>query len=175
MRSRKAASQLGGFEQLHLLTGCCLCGCDICFGPRAIAAGKGKDAFELNDMARELWRRHRNALLLVWRDPEATPSGAGFGAEGRRGAGRWLPCWAECKFEGVKLPKRSAAWPSEIKKLHEHIAGRRPGQRGAGGEPLLAGREGVANLPFRSVPCLATLGAEPVANHSAARTILQHH
>ena len=121
MRSRKAAAQLSGFTELHLLVGCCLCGCACCYGPRGIAAGHGKEAFELNDMARELWRRHRNLLLLHWRDPEATPTGGGFSAAGLRGAGRWLPAWAECKFEGVKLPPRSADWPPVIKKIHEEI------------------------------------------------------
>ena len=113
--------KLSGFAERHLLSGCCLCGCDVCFGPRAIAAGHGKDAFELNDQARELWRRHRNALLLAWRDPDSTPGGGGFSAAGYRGAGRWLPAWAECKFDGIKLPKRSGSWPAEVKKIYETI------------------------------------------------------
>ena len=114
--------KLSGFTERHLLTGCCLCGCNCCFGPRAIAAGHGKEAFELNDQARDLWRRHRNSLLLTWRDPDSTPSGAGFGSAGLRGAGRWLPAWSEVVFEGVKLPKRSASWPSVVKKLHEEMS-----------------------------------------------------
>ena len=113
--------KLKGFTELHLLTGCCLCGCEACYGPRGIAAGHGREAYELNDQARELWRRHRNTLLLVWRDPDSIPGGGGFSAAGLRGAGRWLPAWAEVKFDGERLPKRSAAWPAEIKKLYETI------------------------------------------------------
>ena len=122
MRSRKAASQLGGFEQLHLLTGCCLCGCSLCFGPRAIAAGKGKEAYELNGMGAELWRRHRNTLLKIWRDDEATPGvRGGFSSESLRGYGQYLPAWGECVYDGARLPKKAAEWPAAVKDMRATI------------------------------------------------------
>jgi len=113
--------KLKGFTELHLLVGCCYCGCEACYGSRGIAAGHGREAYELNDQARELWRRHRNGLLLVWRDPDSTPTGGGFSAAGYRGAGRWFPCFGEVVFDKVTLPKRSAAWPAVIKKIHGEI------------------------------------------------------
>ncbi len=119
MRQRKQNTKPDGFLALHLLTGSCLCGCQACAGPRGIAIGKGYDEFELNESGRELWRRHRNTLLKTWRDDEATPGArGGFSAESLLGYGQYLPAWAECVYDGARLPRKSAAWPSKVKEMH---------------------------------------------------------
>lgn len=114
--------KLHGFTEIHFLVGCCLCGCQACYGPRGIAVTKGRAAFELTDKAADLWRRHKVYLLAFWRDPDAVPTGAGFSAAGLRGAGKWVPCFGEVKFDGAKLPKRAASWPGPVRKLHQEIS-----------------------------------------------------
>ena len=120
---RGAVSKLSGSTERHLLCGCCLVfACDICFGGPGMARPLGKEAYELRPEAERIWTVHRSRLLASWRDPDAMPTGAGFSAAGLRGAGRWIPCFAEVVFDGMKLPKRSAAWPSVVKKLHEEMS-----------------------------------------------------
>ena len=81
----------------------------------------GKEAYELRPEAEKIWRLHRSRLLDAWRDPDAVPTGAGFSAAGLRGAGKWVPCFGEVKFDGAKLPKRAASWPGPVRKLWEQI------------------------------------------------------
>ena len=122
MRQRQQNTKPDGLLALHLLTGACLCGCQACYGPRGVAASSGHDAFEGNEHARELWRRHRNALLQIWRDAEATPGvTGGFSAESLRGYGQYLPAWSEIIYDGARLPRKAAAWPANVKKMHSTI------------------------------------------------------
>ena len=122
MRASRQSAALDGFTSLHLLSGCCLCGCQACYGPRGVAAGKGRGEFELHDGARELWRRHRNTLLKIWRDDEATPGvRGGFSAESLRGYGRYLPAFCEILYDGAKMPKKAPEWPAAVKDMRATI------------------------------------------------------
>ncbi len=121
-RRNNSTTALDGFTQIHLLLGCCYCGCTICAGPHGIARTNGREGFELEEHARAIWRRHRTALLRVWRDAEAIPRAGGFSAEGCRGAGRWIPSFAEVKFENAEWPKQEKSWPATVRKLHAHIS-----------------------------------------------------
>lgn len=115
-------AKLDGFTELHLLVGCCFCGCKACYGPAGIAKSGGKEGYAMNENARELWRRHRNALLLVWLDPDAMPTGGGFSAKGQAGCGRWFPCFAEVVFDGAAWPRKSAKWPPVVKHIYDHVS-----------------------------------------------------
>ena len=122
MRQRQQNTKPDGLLALHLLTGSCLCGCQACFGPHGIARTTGHEAFEVNESARELWRRHRNTLLRIWRDDEATPGvQGGFSAESCRGYGQYLPAFCEILYDGAKMPKKAAAWPAKVKDMRATI------------------------------------------------------
>lgn len=120
---RGAVSKLSESTERHLLCGCCLVfACDICFGGPGMARPLGKDAYELRPEAEKIWRLHRSRLLGVWNDETGTPEPRGFDAESLRGAGRWIPAWAECRLDGIPLPKRAASWPGPVRKLHQEIS-----------------------------------------------------
>jgi len=60
-------------------------------------------------------------ILEIWRDPDSIPSGSDFCAENGRGAGRWIPCYAEVVFDGATWPKLDRAWPPVVKKIWDSI------------------------------------------------------
>jgi len=111
---------LSGPANLHLLTGCCLVGCELCSRQRAFCP-PGVEAYTLKPEGRRAWEKHRERLLALWRDPEGKPTGAGFSGGGYRGAGRWIPCFAEVFYDGASWPKRSASWPAVVRKIADAI------------------------------------------------------
>lgn len=111
---------LSGPADLHLLTGCCLVGCELCSRQRAFCP-PGVEAYTLKPEGRRAWEKHRERLLSLWRDPEGEPTGAGFSGGGYRGLGRWFPCFAEVVYDGKPWPKRDKKWPTAIKILWEAL------------------------------------------------------
>jgi hypothetical protein len=121
MNRRDADPPLSNPAGVHLLEGCCLLGCELCSGARSHCA-PGVAPFTLNaELAAAAWTRHKNALLTIWRDPDAIPAAVGFRPEGRRGAGRWIPCYAEVVFDGAPWPKLDKTWPESVKKIWDNI------------------------------------------------------
>ena len=112
---------IGTFEMLHLLQGCCLCGCQLCYGPDGIARTHGADAWTLRDFARDTWRQNRSALLQIWRTKPAGALTAGFRAAAYRGHGFWFPCFAEALFDGTTWPNKDKNWPAEARKVWDSI------------------------------------------------------
>ncbi len=110
---------------MHLLTGRCLIAfaCQICSGNHAQSRALGVNPYTLNQDAKEIWEKHRERLLAIWRDPAGRqPGSSGFNATGYQGCGRLgLPCWAEIQFEGAKMPKFDRKWPSDIKQAWEFM------------------------------------------------------
>ena len=111
--------KLSGTSECHLLVGRCLIpfACQICSSGPGRSRAMGVEPYTLNADAAAIWRKHRERLLTLWRDPAGLKPGAsGFSSEGLRGAGRLgLPCWGELHFEKAKLPKQDKAWPNDIK------------------------------------------------------------
>ena len=78
----------------------------------------GVEPYTLNADAEAIWKKHRERLLTLWRDPAGPKPGAsGFSSEGLRGAGRLgLPTWGEIHIEKkAKLPKSGKSWPADIR------------------------------------------------------------
>lgn len=117
-RKKKKTLKLDGSSETHLLAGYCLISsCQICSGGLGMSRPLGLEPYTLNTSAKDVWERHKEKLLMVWRDPEGRGKGSGFCAEGLRGAGRLgLPTWAEIIFEEAKLPPLDNAWPPDVKK-----------------------------------------------------------
>jgi hypothetical protein len=113
-KAKPARKRISNICGMHLLEGCCLlgCGCEVCTGPPSYA---------LRPHAKETWELHRDRLLAIWRDEGETPEASGFGPEGRRGAGRWIPSFGEVVFDGFSLPKQKAEWPAPVRKLWRSI------------------------------------------------------
>jgi hypothetical protein len=116
----KKGKKLTGASEMHLLTGVCLISfsCQLCSGNHNESYALGVDPYTLNQDAKEIWLKHRERLLTIWRDPEGRgrlPGGSGFRGDTFRGAGRFgLPAWAEIKFEGAKMPKLDRKWPQDV-------------------------------------------------------------
>ena len=123
----KKLKQISGATEMHLLTGQCLIAfsCQICSGNHNQSASLGVEPYTLNQDAKEIWLKHRERLLTIWRDPEGrgrVPGSSGFNAMAFHGAGRLgLPCWGEIQFESAKMPKFDRKWPSDIKKAWEFM------------------------------------------------------
>lgn len=68
------------------------------------------------------WERHRRGILAIWMDPAGAGQGSLFGPEPCRGCGRTgLPTFAECMWDGAKLPKKNTYWPDDVKRVWENI------------------------------------------------------
>lgn len=121
----KRARPLSGATECHLLTGMCLISfsCQICTGNGSQSAALGLPPYTVTPGAREIWERHRDRLLSLWRDPAGPdPHASGFQAEGYRGRGRLgLPAWGEIYFDGATLPKFDRTWPPDVKKIWREL------------------------------------------------------
>jgi hypothetical protein len=121
-RKTKGGVKLSGPSQMHLLEGCCLMGCQVCAGARAIAGLRMLDAWTLEPTARATWERNRESLLEIWRDPAGhQPGTSNFSAEHSRGTGRYFPCFAEVIFDSAPWPKLNRSWPKAAKRFWENI------------------------------------------------------
>lgn len=125
----KRGKKLSGATEMHLLSGYCLmCNCQLCSGGPGMSAPLGLHPYSLNENAREIWERNRDRLLAIWRDPDGRgrqPGGSGFNATAYHGAGRTgVPCWAEIRYEGAKLPKMDKIWPADVKKQFRELKDR---------------------------------------------------
>jgi hypothetical protein len=122
MPIKRSEIQLGTFEILHLLRGCCLRGCKLCFGPVAIARSYGRRPYDLKPIAAQAWRENRRRLLEMGRKPVVGARKAGFRAAAERGYGEFFPCFGEVIFDGVAWPEMDKKWPDEVKNAHESLS-----------------------------------------------------
>ena len=120
MPTKKDQALPGVREMLHLLRGCCLTHCSLCYGPAGIAGPNL--AWRLRPHAAQVWRRHRSELLAIWRTKPEGPRQAGFRAAVFRGFGAWFPCFAEIVFDGVPLPPPDKAWPEETRGAYASLS-----------------------------------------------------
>jgi hypothetical protein len=125
----KRNTQLPGtLEMLHLFRGCCLCGCSLCYGARAIARVVGAEPWAFKPHARDVWNFTRAELLRIWRTKPQGPRRPGFKAAAHRGYGCWFPCFAEIVFDGTEWPRLDKKWPKDTQEVWESIdAGLREG------------------------------------------------
>ena len=107
---------------MHLSTGCCYTGCQVCHGAPGIAQARGLEGWSLNAEARAIWNQHRDTLLECWRDPGGHRDGtSNFSPEFSRGTGQWFPCFAEVVFDGAPWPKWNKEWPKAARRFWESI------------------------------------------------------
>lgn len=123
----KRVKQLTGCTEMHLLTGQCLIGsCQICSMGPGMSGPLGLAPYTLNANAREIWEKHRERLLTIWRDPAGRQSFvSNFNSTAYQGCGRTgVPCWAEIHFDKVKMPKLDKEWPVDVKKQWRELKDR---------------------------------------------------
>jgi len=123
----KRGKRLSGATEMHLLTGYCLVGnCQLCSMGPGMSGPMGLAPYTLNANAREIWEKHRERLLTIWRDPGGRQSWvSNFNATAYQGYGRTgLPSWAEIVFEKAKIPKYDKRWPCDVKKQWRELKDR---------------------------------------------------
>ena len=123
----KRGKKLTGATEMHLFTGYCLiANCQLCSMGPGMSGPLGLAPYTLNANAMDIWKKHRDRLLMIWRDPAGLqPRSSGFNATGYQGCGRTgLPCWAEIHFEKAKMPKYDKTWPADVKKQWRELRDR---------------------------------------------------
>lgn len=112
---------IGAFELWHLQTGDCLMGggCLVCREVRERDPVLGTLRVLRADIAAEVWRQHRAAIIADWTarlDAMQSPGS---------------PCFAEVWFDGARLPSPRAHWPEHARDLHAMIAANLETERAA--------------------------------------------